>query len=263
MKITQYQIDAFTQKTFEGNPAAVCPLGEWLPDHMMQAIAAENNLAETAFFVEQNNGYAIRWFTPSVEVDLCGHATLASAYVLYNELGYGEQEITFESNSGELKVTKQGDLLTLDFPAEVPQICATPIGISVALGLSDEGSIEQCLFNQDLLVILSSEQAVHDATPDFKALAEFDGRGVIISAKSSHYDFVNRFFGSSVGIDEDPVTGSAYTKLIPYWSAVLGKNSLVGKQVSARGGEVFCENKGQRVQVAGYAVLFLKGEIYV
>jgi len=261
MKITQYQVDAFAKKAFAGNPAAVCPLDAWLPDQIMQAIAAENNVAETAFFVKQDSGYAIRWFTPSVEVDLCGHATLASAYVAFEELAYAGDEIRFASKSGELVVFKRGDLLVMDFPAEVPQACATPVGIATALGLVDENSIEQCLFNQDFVIVLDSESAVINAEPDYSVLAELDTRGVIITARSEQYDFVNRFFGPRVGINEDPVTGSAYTKLIPFWAEALGKNTLIGKQVSARGGEVFCENKSQRVEVAGYAVLFLKGEI--
>ncbi len=263
MVTPQYQIDAFANKAFEGNPAAVCPLDEWLSDDLMQTIAAENNLAETAFFVENDSGFEIRWFTPSVEVDLCGHATLASAYVLFNELGYQGSEVIFSSKSGDLTVTRHDELFSMDFPAEIPRACDTPADIARALGLANENCIEQCLFNQDIVLILDSETAVNDAKPDFKALMKFDSRGIIVSAQSEQYDFVNRFFGPNVGIDEDPVTGSAFTKLVPYWSGALGKQSLIAKQVSVRGGEVFCEYNGERVEIAGYATLFLKGHIHI
>jgi len=259
--ISQYQVDAFSSCVFQGNPAAVCPLDAWLDDEVMQSIAAENNLAETAFFVKDGNDYAIRWFTPTVEVALCGHATLASAFVLFDQLGVEEDQVAFNSKSGVLTVTRKGQLLEMDFPSEVPEVVAVPRGLQKALGCD----VVECAFNQDYIAVLDSEQTVAELTPNLTLLAEIECRGVIVTARSSSddYDFVCRFFGPRAGIDEDPVTGSAFTKLAPFWSERLGQTHFKARQVSQRGGDVTCQLKGDRVMIAGEAVMFSKGQIYV
>jgi PhzF family phenazine biosynthesis protein len=259
MKLTQYQVDAFADQPFRGNPAAVCPLDQWLDDDLMQAIAAENNLAETAFFVAQGAEFQIRWFTPSTEVDLCGHATLASAFVLFNELGHTANSITFNSRSGPLIVSQDGRFLVMDFPSESPKQCEPPQGLADALGCD----VGDCFFREDYIVELESEAQLKALQPDFSLLGKIQARGIIVTSKSQEYDFVNRFFAPQVGIDEDPVTGSAFTKLIPFWSERLAKKALIAKQVSARGGIVYCQFEGDRVRISGQAVLFMKGEIYV
>jgi predicted PhzF superfamily epimerase YddE/YHI9 len=226
MKIPIYQVDAFTNERFKGNPAAVCPLSDWLPDAVMQNIAAENNLAETAFIVAAGAQYEIRWFTPTVEVDLCGHATLASAFVLFNELGFAEDQINFVSHrSGPLSVTKIGSVLALNFPV-------------------------------DSLIELPFK-------PDFEALKVHQVRGIIVTALGETTDFVSRFFGPACGVNEDPVTGSAHTTLTPYWASVLGKNELTARQLSLRTGSLSCKLLGDRVEIAGEAMLYLRGEINV
>ncbi len=259
MKLSIYQIDAFSEKTFGGNPAAVCPLERWLSDKTMQSIAQENNLSETAFFVPTEAGFHIRWFTPVTEVDLCGHATLASAYVLFTVLGYKEQEIRFESKSGLLKVANSGDMLVMDFPSQIPVKCETPEGILQAFNTTPV----TCLKAEDYIVVFESEEAVRSAQPKLAALENVDLRGVVITAKSDECDFVSRFFAPKYGIDEDPVTGSAHTQLAPYWSKALGKTKLHAKQISQRGGELFCEIVGNRVLIAGKASKYLSGEIEI
>lgn len=259
MILTLYQIDAFATRPFEGNPAGVVPLDEWLPDNVMQSIAAENNLAETAFFVPQDDGFAIRWFTPAVEVDLCGHATLASGFVLYECLGFAADKVTIESRSGPLAVARDGERFVLDFPAQPLAPCDTPDAIVSAFGVRPV----ECLTGPDLLVIFEDADFVRHAAPDIRTLASIDTRGVIISAADSQYDFVSRFFGPNVGIDEDPVTGSSFTHLVPYWAERLGKTDFHARQVSARGGEVFCELRGDRVSIAGGAIKYLEGTITV
>ncbi|OIO74990.1 MAG: isomerase [Zetaproteobacteria bacterium CG1_02_53_45] len=259
MKLTIYQIDAFAEKTFDGNPAAVCPLAAWLPDGLMQSIAEENNLSETAFFIATATGFHIRWFTPTVEVDLCGHATLAAAYVLFDCLGYEHEIIEFESRSGLLSVSRDGDLLVLDFPLQQAEPCETPVAILHAFGLEPF----ECLKAEDYVVVFEDEDDVLSADPNMEQLRKLDGRGVIITAPSESCDFVVRFFAPKCGIDEDPVTGSAYTQLAPYWSNRLGQAKLTARQLSSRGGEVVCELKGNRVQIAGKAVKYLQGEIEV
>lgn len=259
MKLDLYQIDAFANHCFEGNPAAVVPLQEWLDDALMQSIAAENNLAETAFYVAEQSGLRIRWFTPEVEVNLCGHATLAAAYVLFEELQHDQPELIFTSRSGELKVTRDDDRFVLDFPVQECHPCKPPVGLSQALGCE----IKQCLKNEDYLVHVESHQLLADLTPDFTALANLDLRGVVVTAPSKQFDFVNRFFAPNVGINEDPVTGSAYTKLIPYWAKLLGKDVMIAKQISQRGGEVFCELADNRVLISGAAVKYMQGTIEV
>ena len=259
MKLALYQVDAFAKKSFQGNPAAICPLQEWLADDAMLAIAAENNLSETAFFVKNNNNFHIRWFTPTTEVELCGHATLAAAHIIFNELDYDKELISFDSKSGLLTVTKRDDLLQMNFPTQVPADCRCPKELKQALNIEPIA----CLKGEDYIFVVDSENDVINATPDLSLLKELDLRGVILTAKSSQYDFVSRFFAPKYGIDEDPVTGSAHTQLIPYWAKQLNKNKLTAKQVSSRGGELYCELLTDRVNISGYAVKYLQGEINI
>jgi len=257
MQLELYQVDAFASQVFSGNPAAICPLQAWLPDALMQSIASENNLSETAFFVKTGHGYHIRWFTPRREVKLCGHATLASAHVIFNMLDDQSEQISFDSRSGELIVRRDGDWLEMDFPSQPPQACPTPAAISKAF--SDTPL--ECLAAEDYVVLFDDETKILEATPDFIALQQLDLRGVIITAASREFDFVCRFFAPKYGLNEDPVTGSAFTQLIPYWTEKLGKPTLHAKQVSQRGGEVRCAQAGERVKIAGKAVSYLKGTI--
>lgn len=259
MKLSLYQIDAFAEKVFTGNPAAICPLTQWLEDKTMLAIAQENNLSETAFFIPTERGFHIRWFTPVTEVDLCGHATLAAAYVIFNFLDYQEDTICFESKSGLLKVAKENDLYALDFPAQPPIRCETPALILQAFAYPPIA----CLKAEDYIVVFEDEKIIHTLKPDVNYLKHLDLRGVIITAKSEYYDFIARFFAPKYGIDEDAVTGSAYTQLIPYWKEVLGISQFYSKQVSQRGGELWCEDLGDRVKIAGKAEVYLVGEIRI
>ena len=260
MEIPLYQIDAFASELFTGNPAAVCPLDEWLADELMQSIAAENNLSETAFFVPENDGsYRIRWFTPVSEVDLCGHATLASAHVLFTILNYPSDQVQFHSRSGILSVTRKEEWLTLDFPAQPPVVCEVPRAIERAFAAAPI----ECLQSEDLMVVFEHESAVASARPDFGQLMKIDARGIIITAPSQQWDFVARFFAPRYGIPEDPVTGSAYTQLIPYWAHRMGKLRLRAKQISARGGELNCELARDRVFISGKAVSYLEGRIRI
>ncbi len=259
MEITLYQIDAFASKLFEGNPAAVCPLDAWLPDDLMQSMAQENNLSETAFFVPKGNGFHIRWFTPASEVDLCGHATLATAYVLFNILGYKKDKIVFDSKSGILAVTKANEWLVMDFPAQPPVSCDIPKEIIKAF---DIAPIE-CLKSEDFVVVFESETDIKSANPDFEQLKKLDLRGVLITAKSTRYDFVARFFAPKYGIPEDPVTGSAYTQLAPYWASKIGSKKFSVKQMSSRGGELTCEIVDDRVFISGKAIKYLEGKIKI
>ena len=259
MKLPLYQVDAFAKNAFEGNPAAICPLTEWLPDDMLLSIAEENNLSETAFFIEIKDGFHIRWFTPTTEIDLCGHATLAAAFVLFNFHNYKENKILFDSRSGILAVSKTETLLVMDFPAQPPTLCETPDVLEQALGIKPI----ECFKSEDYIAVLNKEEDVLNATPNLSLLKELDLRGLIITARSNSYDFVSRFFAPKCGIDEDPVTGSAHTQLIPYWAKELNKNKLHAKQLSNRGGELFCENFDNRVSIAGHAVKYLQGEIEI
>jgi len=257
-QLTVYQIDAFTNQVFTGNPAAVCPLETWLDDAVLQSIAAENNLSETTFFVPQGDHYAIRWFTPTVEVDLCGHATLAAAFVLFEHLAYDKKNITFTSKSGELGVRQcESGKLELDFPKQTPVSCDIPQLIAQTFG----DTIKNCLKAEDYVVVLHDEAAVYAANPDMALLRQLDLRGVVITATAKEYDFVSRFFAPNCGIDEDPVTGSSFTQLAPYWSGILDKQKLAAKQVSQRGGEVWCKVVGDRVYISGQAITYLKGMI--
>ncbi|MDX8388639.1 MAG: PhzF family phenazine biosynthesis protein [Ghiorsea sp.] len=259
MKLTMYQIDAFASSVFTGNPAAVFLLETWLSDQQMQSIAGENNLSETAFFVARGDDYEIRWFTPTVEVNLCGHATLAAAFVLFHELNIEEKCVNFHSKSGLLTVTLEEHGLTLNFPLQTPAPCPIPAPIQQTFG----SSIETCLKAEDYIVVLKNESDVKQASPDLNLLKKLDLRGVCITAKSNKYDFVSRFFAPNYGIEEDPVTGSSFTQLTPYWAEVFGKDKLTAKQVSKRGGEVWCELLSQRVKITGKAVKYLEGFIQV
>jgi len=259
MKLDIYQIDAFTNRVFAGNPAAVCPLDTWLPDNLMQSIAAENNLSETAFFVPEDAGYSIRWFTPVTEVSLCGHATLASAYVIFNILDFTGDTIRFASKSGDLSVTRNDDWLVLDFPSQPARPCATPEKVIRAFGTTPI----ECLKNEDYIVIFDTAAQVEAAQPDMEMIKTLDCRGVIISAAAENYDFVARFFAPNFGVPEDPVTGSAYTRLVPYWATKLDKTKFTVKQVSARGGELLCELRGDRVLISGKAVQYLAGVVHI
>jgi PhzF family phenazine biosynthesis protein len=256
-RIPVYQVDAFASRVFTGNPAAVCPLEQWLPDEQMQAIAAENNLAETAFFVKNGGDYHLRWFTPTVEVDLCGHATLASAFVILNKLTPGAPSVQFSSKSGKLVVTRDGDLLSLDFPALPPLECQVYPGLIAALGVQPE----KVLAARDYLAVYASEEELRSVKPDMDALAQADRFAVIATAPGRDVDFISRFFAPAQGIPEDPVTGSAHCTLIPYWSQRLGKKKLRAYQASPRGGELWCEDRGERVTISGKAVQFLEGTI--
>jgi predicted PhzF superfamily epimerase YddE/YHI9 len=258
MRLPIYQLDAFADRVFAGNPAAVVPLEEWLPDATLQAIAAENNLSETAFFVRQGEKYALRWFTPKVEVDLCGHATLASAYVVFRFLEPKRRSVAFETRkAGTLVVVRHGDELAMDFPAWVPKECEAPAGLTVALG-RNPGEV---LASRDYLAVYERESDIAAIKPDFAGLKRLD-RAVIVTAPGGDgIDFVSRFFAPWAGIDEDPVTGSAHCQLIPYWARRLGKTRLAAHQISARGGVLSCAIEGERVTIAGRAQLYLEGTI--
>lgn len=261
LTIPIYQVDAFTDKLFGGNPAAVCPLIEWLPAPLMQKIAAENNLAETAFFIRQGNDFELRWFTPESEVDLCGHATLATAHVLFKQLNYASNTIHFHTlKAGTLTVSKENDLYTLNFPSRPPHACEVPVGLIEALGGLEPIEI---LRSRDYFIVYENEDMVKSLKPDFSKLKQIDSLGFVVTAPGLNSDFVSRFFAPAVGIDEDPVTGSAHCNLIPYWASKLGKDKLHAYQVSARKGELWCELQGERVLMSGRAVTYLQGEIFV
>ncbi len=251
-----YQVDAFASRPFAGNPAAVCPLESWLDDRTMQAIALENNLSETAFFVRTSERYGLRWFTPACEVDLCGHATLGSAFVIFRYLDPAASEVRFETKSGELVVRRDGDLLTMDFPARPPSRCEAP-GLAEALGRKPAEIWEA----RDLMAVYESEDDIRALAPDKRALAAIGHFAVIVTAPGKKVDFVSRFFAPSRGVDEDPVTGSAHCTLVPYWSKRLRKAKLHALQVSARGGELWCEDRGNRIAMSGHAAPYLEGTI--
>jgi PhzF family phenazine biosynthesis protein len=260
MQLSLYQIDAFASRVFAGNPAAVCPLEEWLPDATMQAIAAENNLAETAYFCRENGGYRIRWFTPAVEVDLCGHATLASGFLLLTRLRPKLDAVAFGSLSGPLRVTRAGKTFALDFPARPPKPAAIPDALARALSAPPSDFLKA---GDRCYAVYRNADEVRALRPDMAALAALAPDGIAATAPDSAYDFVSRFFAPSKGIPEDPVTGSTHTTLIPYWAARLGKTSMRAAQLSARGGELQCRLIGERVEIAGEAVLYMEGRIYL
>ncbi len=257
MDIPIFQVDAFTAQVFRGNPAAVCPLYTWLDEGVMQLIARENNLSETAFFVPEEDHYRIRWFTPVTEVDLCGHATLASAHVIFTELDPLCTRAMFDSASGPLRVERSGDMLSMDFPAQPPLACEAPEVLVQGLG-KKPSAVLRCA---DYFVVYDHEEDIRSLEPRMDLLAAVDLRGVIVTAPGLRSDFVSRFFAPRLGIDEDPVTGSAHCALIPYWSTRLGRTELHALQVSQRGGEIFCRDRGERVTISGRAVTYLKGAI--
>jgi len=259
MQLAIYQVDAFANRLFAGNPAAVCPLEAWLPDATMQAIAAENNLSETAFFVPRGDDYDLRWFTPTLETDLCGHATQASGFVVMNRLAPQKSAVRFHTKSGPLMVTRQGDQFAIDLPAQPPSPCTMPPQFVAALGRKPTA----ILAAKKYLALYDSEADVAALAPDTAALREIDRDGVIVSAPGRDCDFVSRYFAPHAGIPEDPVTGSAHSTLVPYWAKRLGKTKLHARQISQRGGELLCELHGDRVVMAGRASLYLEGKIHV
>jgi PhzF family phenazine biosynthesis protein len=254
-----YQIDAFSDKVFGGNPAAVCPLEHWPDDELLQAIAAENNLSETAFLVKKGEDFELRWFTPTIEVDLCGHATLASAFVVFNHLDYQDRQVRFHTRSGALSVRQTGDLLAMDFPARKPSPVEPPELLVKAL----KSRPREVHKSRDYLALFDDEDAILAIAPDFKLLMKLDCLGIIVTAKGKESDFVSRFFAPAAGVPEDPVTGSAHCTLIPFWAERLGKKTLLAVQVSNRGGTLHCEDRGERVSIAGKAVMYSAGFIQV
>lgn len=266
MKIPIYQVDAFTSDVFSGNPAAVCILDFWLDDKYLQSIAAENNLSETAFLVRNGDGYELRWFTPITEIALCGHATLASAFVLFTLRQWAADSIRFMTRtSGQLVVTKHGNMFEMDFPARPASVQGSPAGLNDSLRIAPEKifGFEPTGDLPVIMAVLANEKEVREVQPDFSALAGVECRGAIITAKGDSSDFVSRYFAPRVGVPEDPVTGSAHCVLVPYWASVLGKNVLHAFQISKRGGELFCTNAGDRVRMSGRAALYLEGMITI
>ncbi len=259
MQIPIYQIDAFTDERFRGNPAAVCILDGWLPDKTLQEIAAENNLAETAFVLSKNRNIELRWFTPAVEVDLCGHATLATAYTFKEHLNYKEDEISFKTKSGLLKVIYGGDMMSMIFPRRA----AVPFQSDKEVAAALRAHPTEVLKSRDLMAVFDSEDAVRAIDPDFEKIRRLECLGVIVTAPGRNSDFVSRFFAPQAGINEDPVTGSAHTTLIPYWSGRLRKKQLSAFQISQRGGKLFCEDLVDKVKISGKAVTYLTGSITV
>ena len=254
-----YQVDAFTENLFGGNPAAVCPLQEWLPTETMQKLANENNLSETAFFVQKNNVFELRWFTPELEIDLAGHPTLATAYVIFNILGYQNDTIHFETKSGALYVHKKEDVLEMNFPSRMPHTVHAPIALIEGINHQPQ----HILKSRDYVLVYKNEEEVRNFKPDFEWLNKVDTLGIIVTARGNDCDFVSRFFVPNSVIGEDPVTGSAHATLIPYWAKELNKTTLLAKQISKRGGVLYCEAKDDRVTIAGKAVLYMKGEYYL
>jgi PhzF family phenazine biosynthesis protein len=259
MKIPLYQVDAFSGTLFRGNPAAVCPLETWLGDETLQAIAAENNLSETAFFIGKDSFYTLRWFTPKKEIDLAGHPTIATAYVIFRFLEPSLSEVFFETKSGRLSVKKEGALLTMDFPSTKALPSSAPDDLIKGLGKIPR----EVYRSRDYMAVYDSEQEIRDICPDLASLRNLDCVGTIITAPGENADFVSRFFAPGYGVDEDPVTGSTHCTLVPYWSERLQKKKLHALQLSERGGELFLEDKGERVNIAGEAVLYLEGKISI
>lgn len=255
-----YQVDAFTTQLFGGNPAAVVPLESWLTDEVMQKIAMENNLAETAFIVRESEGYRIRWFTPAVEVDLCGHATLAASYVFFNELNHPGNSISFQSRSGILTVARNGSELTLDFPSDV--VTEIPLSEEITAAFTEK-PIAAFKGKTDYMIVFTTEAEIATMVPDISKINRLHARGVIVTARGTDVDFVSRFFAPQSGINEDPVTGSAHTTLTPYWSEQLGKKTLKAIQWSQRKGFLTCVNNVHRILISGEGRLYLKGEIFI
>jgi PhzF family phenazine biosynthesis protein len=259
MKLPIFQIDAFADGPFHGNPAAVCPLDDWLPDKVLQSIAQENNLAETAFYVARDGYYELRWFSPSKEVDLCGHATLAAAHVLLELYGLAKSRVSFQSRSGPLHVFREEGRLTLDFPAQVGAPCEIPTGMTEALGASPRA----CYRAMDYMAVFDTEEEIALIAPDFRRLTALDLRGVIVTSPGRTSDFVSRFFVPKYGIDEDPATGSSHCTLAPYWAERLGKSKMHARQLSKRTGTFYCRVEGERVFIPGRAVTYMEGSIQI
>ena len=257
--IPYFEVFAFTRRMFAGNPAGICLLEEWLPNEQLQAIAAQNDLPETAFLVERQNGFDLRWMTPAVEVELCGHATLASAHVLFQHRGYSGKSIRFQTQAGELMVERNASRLVLDFPSRP----AKESGGSAALADSLGAQPEEVLLGRDYIAVFASQRQVAALQPELDAIAKLEAQGVVITAPGDDCDFVSRYFAPAAGIPEDPVTGSTHCTLIPYWSQRLGKKELFARQISARGGELFCEDRGDRVGIGGEAVTYVEGKIHL
>ena len=258
MKPARYfHIDAFTHQRFSGNPAAVVPLDQWLDDALLQSMAAEHALSETAFLVPEKTGYHLRWFTPATEVDLCGHATLAAAHLVFTELKPKSDVVVFSTRSGSLTVRRSGELMVMDFPAMPAQPAAIPAGLIEGLGRTPKAVLKA----RDYLCVFESEEEVQNLIPRQDQLARVDSLGVIATAAGHSADFVSRFFAPKAGIPEDPVTGSAHCTLVPYWSKILGKKELIARQVSRRGGDIYCTDRGDRVLLAGYAVTYMEGQV--
>ena len=260
MNLPVFRVSAFTRDVFAGNPAAVCPLEAWLDDELLQAIASENNLSETAFIMRCEDGWRLRWFTPVMEVDLCGHATLAAAWVVTRKLDPEARQVRFLTRSGPLTVRVDGDLLRMDFPSQ-PAVALEHPPAALLQGLG--GTLRFVGKAQYYFAVLDNASDVRNLEPDLNVLAQLDTIGVIVTAPGWDVDFVSRFFAPSQGIAEDPVTGSAHCTLIPYWSERLGKQSLVARQISARSGDLLCQNRGDRVEIAGHAVPYMEGEIFL
>jgi PhzF family phenazine biosynthesis protein len=260
MKIPLFQIDAFADRLFHGNPASVCPLEQWIPDSLMQQIAMENNQAETAFFVRNRQSFEIRWFTPTVEVELCGHATLAAAFVIFNFMQFRGEVVKFSSRSGPLSVTREGGFLTLDFPVDRPVPAAAPDNLIAGIGLRPSEILKG---KTDFLLVFSTEEEIKNLDPDMSLISKAEARGIITTAPGYEADFVSRFFAPQSGIPEDPVTGSAHTTLTPFWAARLGRNELTAMQLSKRRGWLKCRLAGDRVLISGQARAYMAGEVEV
>jgi predicted PhzF superfamily epimerase YddE/YHI9 len=260
MRLPYFHVDVFAGKLFGGNPAGVCPLQDWLPDAILQSIAAENNLAETAFFKPRADGFDLRWFTPNVEMDLCGHATIAPAFVLLNELGHAGEVIRFHTKSGWLTAARRGEIIELDFPSRPPAPCPPPEELLRALGHAPR----EVLKARDFMAVYDSPAEVAALKPDLTLLAGLDCLGTIVTAPGGEgSDFVSRFFAPRAGIPEDPATGSSHCSLIPYWAKRLGKQEMFARQLSARGGEIYCRLNGDRVGIGGRAVIYSRGELEI
>lgn len=260
MKIPYYHVDAFADRVFTGNPAGVCPLGDWLADEILQSMAAEHNLVVTAFFSRRaDNSYRLRWFTPVLEIDLCGHATLAAAFVLFTELGHAEPRIRFETRSGWLMVERRGEILELDFPSTIPAPCEAPDELLRGLGRKPL----EVLKSRDFLAVFETQTEVASLKPDTALLERLDCFGVIVTARGEEVDFVSRFFAPRTGVPEDPVTGSAHCSLIPYWAERLGRSEMIARQISRRGGELRCRLAGERVGIGGRAVIYGRGQLEI
>jgi PhzF family phenazine biosynthesis protein len=258
MTIPYYEVLAFTDRLFTGNPAGICILEEWLPDSLLQKIAAENNLAETAFFIDRGTFFDIRWMTPTVEMDLCGHATIGSAHVIFQHLGRPGESVTFQSHSaGELRVDRSENRLVLDFPSRPAEACEASAKLAEGL----RAQPHEVFKGRDYLAVFERQADVASISPVFDIVAELDANGVVVTAPGNDCDFVSRYFAPKVGVPEDPVTGSVHCALIPYWSKRLGKTKLHARQLSARGGELFCEDRGERVGIGGTAITYVEGTV--